>query len=483
MEGPARTSRDSALLFAAFLALCVSWLAVLPAFAGPDEPSNFIKAAAIIRGDFVGTPIPPDPFHVLWSTYVDIDPRFGTAQQVPYCYSGNPTKPAACAPPMETLPVKEPTRTQMGRYPLVGFLPASIGTLLGPSSTGALAARTTSAIGCCAFLCLAGWLLIRTRRSLAPLFIAVTPGVMFLSSVDSPSGFEICAAIAAWVAAWCCISDGWNRRDSTAVFAISSGALVLARPAGLVTLGVMVLASLIADWRGLLRGLTRHVVPWAGLGCAAAGTVAWYLAVYDDNLGTKFELDYRVTSFGDIFRRTLSDLPLHFANSVGNFGWLDTPSPTLVVWLGVCTTAGFTWHALRQASRAQRIAIAAVMASVPVWATSLNASYQDLIGQFGVQGRHLTPLIVGAPLAVVAFRRPQRTDLPITFLSLGAHMWCVFVAMRRYVRGVADPSWFSFLHLPVWIPPLGIAGTVTAVIVAHAAAGFLLARVVGRMER
>ena len=67
-------------IFLAILALIMVWSTMLPLFAGPDEHSNFIKSAAVIRGEIVGKNIPASPEMFYWTTSVDIDPRFSTAQ-------------------------------------------------------------------------------------------------------------------------------------------------------------------------------------------------------------------------------------------------------------------------------------------------------------------------------------------------------------------------------------------------------------------
>ncbi|NCX17669.1 MAG: hypothetical protein EBX15_02795, partial [Acidimicrobiia bacterium] len=51
------TWRDFTRVWAGFFALLTAWMLVLPLFAGPDEPANFIKSAAVVRGEFVGEPI------------------------------------------------------------------------------------------------------------------------------------------------------------------------------------------------------------------------------------------------------------------------------------------------------------------------------------------------------------------------------------------------------------------------------------------
>ncbi|MEY2765847.1 MAG: hypothetical protein RL552_752, partial [Actinomycetota bacterium] len=187
-------------------------MSVLPLFAGPDEPANFIKSSAVVRGHFVGEPIDASATTSFWSTYVDIDARFGTAQQVPWCFVGQPQTPA-CDKPLETLTPVEASRTDMGRY----------------------AARFSAAITAALLLAIGAELLRRRKKSIVPMLAAATPGVFFMSSVSSPSGFEVTAAVAAWVALWCAIEERWRVRATITAFVVAAALLIVARPAGVVT--------------------------------------------------------------------------------------------------------------------------------------------------------------------------------------------------------------------------------------------------------
>jgi nucleoside-diphosphate-sugar epimerase len=69
-------SPKSIKLFIGILILTFSWSLMIPLFAGPDEHSNFIKSAAVVRGELTGVDIPATPTMSYWSTYVDIDPKF-----------------------------------------------------------------------------------------------------------------------------------------------------------------------------------------------------------------------------------------------------------------------------------------------------------------------------------------------------------------------------------------------------------------------
>jgi hypothetical protein len=465
--------RSAMSLFGAFIALAIAWMTVLPLFAGPDEPANFIKSAAVVRGQFVGEPIPASVTTSFWSTYVDIDPQFGTAQLVPWCFVGQPQTPA-CSAPLQSLAPVEPARTDMGRYPPLGFVPAGIGTLLGPSDTGVRAARLTAAVVCCAMLTVAAQLLRRRRRSLVPLLVAATPGVVFLSSVSSPSGVEIVSAIAAWTALWIGIHERWSLPSTIAVFVGASALLIVARPAGIVAVIVMVACAAIADHDALRRAALRHPRELGVMAAAVTASIAWYVTTYDHNFGVRLDVERRVTSLTTIASRSLIDLPRLVAESVGNFGWLDTPSPTFAVWIIVGLTATLAIRAAQRVSVRHRLALGALALCVPVWHIALNTNYQDLLGSYGSQGRHLTPLIVGLPLAAVMRRAHHPSDSSVAGLVLCVHAWCVLVALRRYSSGAGGDDLLGFVTNPAWTPPLGMATTLFIVALAHIAAWWAL---------
>jgi len=476
------TWRDFTRVWAGFFALLTAWMLVLPLFAGPDEPANFIKSAAVVRGEFVGEPIAASVSTSFWSTYVDIDPQFGTAQLVPWCFVGQPTVPA-CDKPLATLTPVEPSRTDMGRYPPLGFVPAGIGTFIGASDAGVRAARITAALACAALLALAALTLRRSGGSLVPLLAVATPGVLFWSSVSSPSGLEIAAAIAAWSALWSAVREGWADRFTIIAFVLSAALLIAARPAGLVAVAVMGAAAAITDHRALVHAVRREWYLPVALGAATVVSAAWYVSVYDANFGVRLEVEGRVTSLSTIASRSLNDLPRLIGEWIGNFGWLDTPSPVYVVWAFVALWTALVWRTITSVHRRQQVALFVVTLAGPLWLVALNANYQDLLGSFGAQGRHLAPLLVGIPLAAALSHRVGRRDSWLMSVALVLHAWCVLVALRRYSMGAGGDDLLGFVREPMWSPPLGMGLTLVVVAVAHVAAWFALRSPVGGFLR
>ncbi|NDG77747.1 MAG: DUF2142 domain-containing protein [Acidimicrobiia bacterium] len=199
-----------------------------------------------------------------------------------------------------------------------------------------------------------------------PLLAVATPGVLFWSSVSSPSGLEIASAIAAWSALWASVREQWNDRFATIAFASSAALLIAARPAGLVAVAVMIAAAAIADHRALWYTARREWYLPVTLGAATCLSAAWYVAVYDANFGVQLNVEGRVTSLSTIATRSFNDLPRLIGEWVGNFGWLDTPSPVYVVWVFVALWAALVWRTATSTHRRQRVALGVVALATPL---------------------------------------------------------------------------------------------------------------------
>ncbi len=457
-------SRPLISLTLAFFLVIGVWSQLTPLFAAPDEPASYIRGAALVRGKFVGTDIAASQTTSYWSTYVDIPQQFGVAQLVPWCFVGKPDTPA-CSQPLETLTPVEQPRTDMGRYPPVGYLASGLGSLVGATDLSVRLGRLFNA-AVCAFLLALGCVNISSnRRSIIVVLAAVTPGVIFFSSVISSSAIEISAAICLWGSMAALLGNSQKPLQAANSVAMSVALLVLARPSGLVILAIISLSSLIAtaDFKKAVLVLLTNLKIVLTATVPTLGAAIWYLTIYSHHLGERVATDEINPTLLQITERSISDISNKVAESIGNFGWLDTPTPTFVVWFFVVLFALIIAQNWLNVSSSNRIAIIFLTIAIPALMIFVNRNTQNLGRLYGVQGRYLTPLIAGIPIVIGTMWAPQRKGLKIVIScwSIAIFMTAINV-IRRYSVGIKPQNFFEMFSNPVWQPPLGVLGTMLA---------------------
>jgi Predicted membrane protein (DUF2142) len=457
-------SRPLVSLTLAFFLVIGVWSQLTPLFAAPDEPAGYIRGAALVRGELVGTDIAASQTTAYWSTYVDIPQQFGVAQLVPWCFVGKPETPA-CSLPLETLTPVEQPRTDMGRYPPVGYLASGLGSLVGATDLSVRLGRLINAT-ICAFLIALGCVnILSNRRSIIVVLAAVTPGVIFFSSVISSSAIEISAAICFWCSITTLMS---STKISFLIFnsvAISSSLLTLARPIGVVNVTIIVGISLIAH-ANLKESIARIISSWRIILAtiiSLIATVAWYLKIYSYHLGERVVTDPSNPMFRQIVEQSLNDTSTKIGESIGNFGWLDTPTPVFVVWFFVALFAVIIAQNWNQVTKANRNAVVCLALLIPFLMIFINRNTQNLLRTYGVQGRYLTPLIAGIPIIIGAVWVPRKKSAGLIVCGWAVAVFATAInVLRRYSVGIKPQNFFEMFSNPVWQPPLGVLGTMLA---------------------
>ncbi|MFM9003577.1 MAG: DUF2142 domain-containing protein [Acidimicrobiaceae bacterium] len=458
-------SHTFASLFLSFFFLIAVWSTLTPLFSGPDEPASYIRGAAIVRGQFTGTDIAPSETTAYWSTYVDIPQQFGVAQLVPWCFVGKPDVPA-CSQPLESLTPVEDPRTDMGRYPPTGYFFGGLGSLIGATDLSVYLSRIFNALVSSVFFALAIKTWRDINRSPISILAAISPGVIFASSVISASALEISAATCMWASSY-----AWMKQNSklNSFSIIASGTiLALARPTGpiylLIAVFLVFFSTPPSESSKSFAKRSKNVI--LILGTSTLLAVVWQLFIYSHNLDKSY-VEEETPNLFEIIQQSLNDITRKIAESIGNFGWLDTPAPTIVIWCFVVFSAIAvfrTWQTMTFRHRAAISVLPLITISMMVY---LNWSTQKHGGNFGVQGRHLTPLIVGIPILGGLNWSPSVSTKKLFLVTWSG---CIFVsgliALRRYSVGVKQFNFFEMFTKPVWTPPLGIASSIFALAIA-----------------
>jgi Predicted membrane protein (DUF2142) len=444
--------------FALFLAVGVAWALASPIYSGPDEPAHVIHAAALARGDLIGTSHRGSP-------YVDVTaPRVYEPGVV--CFAFHPDVPADC------LGLSKHTgdgtlRTYTARYlppysALIGFgsywYPPGAGQIYLMRLLGALviAALLASAVTTVAEVGSLGF-------AVGFLF-ALTPMALYFSGIVNPSSPEIAAGIATWTHGVALTRAGVGD-DPRIVRRFGIAACVLCATRPLSPLWLLLAAAVLVIVAGRPRAqelLRRRVVRgWAAAVVAVAliQTVwsAWAKPLSEGNTAQK-GLDQSLTF---IFRQSTGKL--YWSNTremIGMFGWLDTvvPMATIIIWLVAIGALVLLAVSIGTRRTAWAIAITIVLTYlVPVTIETARASANNLVWH----GRYTLPFAVGIPiLAGYTLQAAEGTIVKLrTFawwLGVGfvvAQILAFGQALRRYTSGVNGPVFF-FWSDTHWSPPV-----------------------------
>jgi len=466
-------------VFASLFSLILIWSLMLPLFAGPDEHSNFVKSAAVMRGEFVGSNIEATPAMSYWATQVNIDPRFGSALGVPSCFIFASDKPA-CDVPIGSGPVADtPPWTQMGRYPPIAFMVSGLGTIFGPRDLSAFASRTTIGLLCAFFVSIAICTLKKRGRTSIGILMAVTPGVVFISAVNSPSGAEICSAIALWVLAPELFAGQSLSRFEKFGLGLAGLFLIGSRPLGF-TMYALILGisaclswSQRREWYKILR--SRWLVGSQLIGLTFS--FWWFIWIYNFQTSPKVVDGMPALPRSEQLMSVVMHLPSVVEQAFGNYGWLDSPTPTLAFYCGIGAILAVLGSRWSSAVKTVKVAVVGLVVITLLLALLIDLQYYSMLRGFGLQGRHIMPLLVGVPI-LIFWRCEWRGNREVWIAGTWTVImfWCGASALRRYSTGIKPFNTFEMLKHPMWIPLLGIWGTLVLLVATSALVGVVVVR-------
>lgn len=447
-------SRDS-LLWASIFFLHLVWALSMPLFSSPDEPANFIKASAVVRGELVGENFPANLQVSYWMTVVDIDPRFANAHSVPTCFAFKSDQPACSSPLEEFGPAEGKPATNVGRYPPLAPAIAGVGTVFGVRDASVIGARVVLGATCSSLITLGIVALRRRAVSGSAVLFALFPGTIFFGSTMSPSGLEIAGAIALWCGLLC---QGVGTKDRVVSWAVLFGgiAVIGSRPIGFVVYGIIVVIAALANGRPWAI-LKNHHRSFAAHTVAIFAMIVWYFVVYDAQSSSSLVAGTDGMSLSRQITHGIESIPRMIDESFGNFGWLDTPMPRLALYLLVGLVAAGMSMGLRGANSRTLGAIALALVTVGAMVVVIDVNYYGLFRVFGVQGRHVAPIMVGAIL-IATSRLSSHTPRDRVFAVSWALLvgWSSWGALRRYTVGIRPDNVFDMFSIPQWTPMLGL---------------------------
>ncbi|NDF68954.1 MAG: hypothetical protein EB143_05510, partial [Actinobacteria bacterium] len=176
-----------------------------------------------------------------------------------------------------------------------------------------------------------------------------------------------------------------------------------------------------------------------------------------------------IHSFGDAFRVLVE--------AIGDLGSLEVPVPRLVFLTLLLIVAWLVTSSWSTLTRPTQVALISLIIIILLFIVATNLNYYRIIRSYGVQGRHLTPFLVGIPLLVSRQRRFSRATSTLVIV-----IWCVaqflaaYTALRRYSVGLIGDEVWEMFYFPRWTPPLGIIGTLLVLTLLLSCSTFVVLR-------
>jgi hypothetical protein len=450
-------ARSAIKIGAAFFSLMVVWSFLTPLFSGPDEPSNFIRSAAVVRGEWIGENYPASIEKSYWTTYVHIDAQFGTANAIPWCFAPFPEKPG-CGIAVEDAPVIDvPTWTNMGRYPPLPFVISGIGTVFGATNLSVHVARLMTSLICALLISCSAYAITRRKQSLLGLLLALTPGTIFLASAMNPSAIEICSAIALWSILPIIHRDRENDRAIQTMFIVAGVLLIATRPLGIAMYAVVMAISWLAFGNvRIFSFIKENRTTLAVHALTAALMCWWYVTVYTFQTSPSLTTGMEKLSFSVQLSRAFKHIPELVDQAVGNFGWLDTPIPRGALLLYAVCGAVLIVTSFKQPSKRKIIAMVVLSCTSICISIAIDMNFYAMFGWLGAQGRHMAPLLAGLPLlAVTQSNFGNRIQIALLTGWSVVMVWAGFGALRRYTVGATGNNAFSMFTDRTWNPSIG----------------------------
>jgi Predicted membrane protein (DUF2142) len=473
------------VLFGTGLALLMAaWVWSNPLAAGPDEGAHYVRALGVGSGDWVGDRFVPSEAErrafaaaaeglsggadgtavtgkgFLWQGRTTRE--FSVPQDlsdVRFLCTWREPSPSDCD---RAAPASSSALTYTGTYqPYVYLAPGLAMRFADTSATALRIGRVVFAVMSLALLFAAAALLLDPAArglSLIGLWGAITPMVVFTGTVVSASGPEICAGICFSAAMWRLVRAP-GTRGAWPALAVSGAILGSARTLG--PLFVLLLALIpvaFAGWGAARATVGLHRRQAAATALVLVGAAA---------AGLFWELHYQPhpsSSLGSLWAEvdtSIADLPDVLKQSVGYFGALDSPLPRPAYYGWLLLLAVVTGSALRFAGPTERRLLLGVLLGAALVAVVASV-FQRQTG-FGLQGRHLLPLLVAIPLTCGELLRRHRYEIPHRLrdgLVIGVPLLAALIqaiawyANARYAAvGVRGP--WNFIGDAGWSPAGG----------------------------
>jgi hypothetical protein len=492
------------MLIGAFLVLvAVAWVYADPPGYGPDEPAHYIKAIGVGGGDLGGERqvVRPEDLRTFFQAFAGEEGRAKLEQVSPAgqrrqdwqqrtsrtfdipaglsfpafgCGHWNDGRWGTCLSKGRGSTQEGRFGTYVGTYqPYMYVLPGLAIRTTSKPIRALRRGRLANGLLCMALLFAAAMLLwdgSRGALSLAGLAVALTPEVMFLSTVINPSGPEVASAICL-VAALIRLTRGPAPAWVWVSCAAAGAVLATSRSLGPFFVAALVLTVAVANGP---RDSLRRIEESRRSAALAAGAVSFAAVA-----GLGWELRYQphvASGPAAIFEGIGPSIPVLWnipKQAVGAFGGFNVYVPLggAVLWWAMFTVL-LGAAAVSGGRRAARTLLALIGAAVAVTLV-VSAIYRQT--GFELQIRYVLPYLVVVPLwagEVLDRDRPRVGAVLLAGIVGGAALVhaIAWYANARVLGAGPEAGWRFNPHAD-WVPPGGWWTWVAAAVAGCAAYG------------
>jgi hypothetical protein len=428
-------------------------------FQAPDEALHYLRALGIANGQllgykapFINSEMPREQTRFLsYDTRLVLVPANMRPPPV-LCFNGAPDISSCWA------------ETPNGNFPPLPYLLPALALKVSPDVfTAQWLTRAASALPSLLLILLAFAVLWDgTAISVLGLLAAITPMVLFSSSILNSSGPGITGSLALGAAAFRVARDrarapGWV----FTALAVAGFVAILSGPIGPLLAGACLVPGALLLGRDGMRELwrgRRHAV------IAAAGTlgVALFLALlWRHYAGTAPGL----FGISPLFRNLwlgVKQLPGVLRESLGTFGLENVTLPPLAYWIGWIFEFGLIATALCLA-RARDRAVLIVVTLLAIVFPVLFWAWIDRLTGFNLEGREVLPVLAMIPMTAgeVMYRSRHRwlgTRAVHVLLTTALLAIAAYQGYAWWINAGANagsPRTLLFYRAAAWSPPLG----------------------------
>jgi hypothetical protein len=206
-------------------------------------------------------------------------------------------------------------------------------------------------------------------------------------------------------------------------------------------------------------------------------SIWWFFMVYSFQTSPSYVRDIPGLPRGQLIIEILSHWPDVIKQSYGNFGWLDTPTSTPALYLAAAMAVTVFIMQWRKVSQRTRFIALLIIASAIAFGILVDIQMYSFVRGFGLQGRHIVPLLVGVPIVLFA-RVDWRASGEYWVASVWTILmiWCGATALRRYSVGIRPGNQLEMFTHPVWTPKIGILHSLVLLAVASSVVALVSVR-------